>query len=99
MPDTPLVSNANPPGNSKTFSAILAAVVSSYCMTKLSLNGVNFETMGVSSELVKSLLVGSLVGFFAWLTPRNFVGAVRDIILFVRDAFISWRKAAKEGQE
>ena len=86
-------------GNSKTISSIFAAMVASYCMTQASLHGVNFETMGVSSEIVKSLLIGSLVGFFAWLTPKNIVGAIRDAILFVRDAIISWRQAATEGKE
>lgn len=88
-----------PSGNSKTVSSILAAMVSSYFMTQLSLHGVDFETMGISSEIVKSFFIGSLVGFFAWVTPKNLVSAVRDVILFWRDSWKSWRDAANEGKE
>lgn len=86
-------------GNSKIISCVLAAAISGYFMNYASLHGVNFEELGVSSEIVKSTLVGMVAGFFATLTPKNFVSSVRDTILFVRDALMSWRKAAEEGKE
>ena len=86
-------------GYGKTGAAIISAFVASFIMTQLSLSGVNFEVMGVSSEIVKSLIIGHLVGFFTWLTPTSFVMAVRGGILFVRSAFKSWHDAATDGKE
>lgn len=88
--------NTKPTVNSSTTSAIISAIVASYLMTQFSLAGVNFETLGVSSELVKSTSIGVLVGFFAWLTPNNIVISLRNVIIFVRTAKESLTKAAEE---
>jgi len=88
-----------PTGYGKTGAAIISAFVASFIMTQLSLSGVNFEVMGISSEIVKSLIIGHLVGFFTWLTPTNFVMGVRSAILFVRSALKSWHDAATDGKE
>lgn len=74
---------------------MIAASFASYIMTQCSLHGVNFETLGVSSEVVKSFLIGNLVAFFTWLSWGNMVAFVTDIIQSVHGAFKTWRNAAK----
>lgn len=97
MTDT-TVSSRPTSSNSQIFSAILAAILASYFMTQFSLHGVDFETLGVPSEIVKSTIVGTLVGFFAKLTPANFVEVIKDIILFWVNALKTWSDA-KQGKE
>lgn len=79
--------------------AMLAGIISSYCMNKLSLAGVNFETLGVSSEIVKSTIVGNLVVFFAWATPTNIVNSIRATIIWCRNSWLSIILAAEQGKE
>ena len=62
-------------------------------MTQLSLHGVDFTEMGVSSELVKSTLIGSLVGLLTWLTPQHFVSEITNAIVFCKSALAQWRAA------
>jgi hypothetical protein len=83
------------PSGSKAFPAIISAFIASFTMNQFSLHGVNFETAGVSSEVVKSLLEGSMVGFFTWLSWTNIVNGITEIIVSVKDAVKSWRNAAK----
>lgn len=82
-----------PQGYGKIGASIVSSWLASYIMTQLSLNGDNFAVLGVSSEIVKSTLIGILVGFFAWATPLHFVEGVTDIILFSRSAIKQWRDA------
>lgn len=77
----------------------MAAILASFLVNQLSLAGVNFETLGVSSEIVKSTIVGNLVVFFAWITPSNVAMGVRNAILFIRNTWQSWRSAAENGKE
>lgn len=81
-------------GVGKLGAAFFAAFIGSYVMTQLSLRGVNFEVLGVSSELVKSTIVAHLVTFFVWLTPRNMVEWITEVIIFWKSAFKKWRNAA-----
>ena len=73
-------------GLGKVGTAILSAFLASLLMNWFSLHGVNFETLGFPSELVKSTLIGGFVGFFTWITPNHFVEGVIDFILFLRRA-------------
>ena len=82
-----------PAGYGKLGAAIAASWVASYAMTQLSLHGVDFSEFGVSSEIVKSTIIGGLVGAFTWITPRNLVQSVTDVILFCRDAVKQWKDA------
>lgn len=84
---------------SSIFQAMIAAAVASYFVTQLSLAGVNFETLGVSSELVKATIVGQLTVFFGWATATNVVTSLRTSILFVRNSYLSLRQAAEQGKE
>lgn len=84
---------------SSVIQAMLAAILASFLVNQLSLAGVNFETLGVSSEIVKSTIVGNLVVFFAWVTPANIATGVRSTILFTRSTWLSWRSAAEDGKE
>lgn len=86
-------------GNSQVVSAIVAAILASYCMTQLSLHGVDFETLGVSSEIIKSTLIGFFVGFFTKLTPANLVGVLKEIIIFRKRALKELHDAAENGRE
>lgn len=98
MTDTPLKDD-KPPARASILQAMIAAIVSSYVVTRLSLAGVNFETLGVSSEIVKSTIVGQLVVFFGWATPTNIVSSLRASILFIRNSYLSLRQAAESGKE
>lgn len=104
MTDTSLVNTARikevkPAIRSSISQAMFAAIISSYVMTRLSLAGVDFTTLGMDSELVKATIVGQLVVFFAWATPKNVVSFIRASILFVRNSYVSLRQAAVEGKE
>lgn len=100
MTDVPQeIDRRKPEGKGKTGAAILAAMCASYFMTQMSLKGVNFETLGVSSEVCKSIIIGTLTGIFAELTPKNFVDSVKEGILFIRAAAKSWRDAIVDGKE
>lgn len=76
-------------GFGKVGSSILAAALSGYIVNKFSLHGVDFTEFGVPSEVVKASIEGTLVGFFVWLTPQNFIDEVVCFIVFLR---ASWRK-------
>ena len=81
-------------GRDKLIVGFLAAWGASYIMTQLSLSGVNFELMGVDSEIVKSTIIAQLVTLFISITPRNVVEYVRDSIIFVRRSWKEWKDAA-----
>ena len=74
-------------------ASILAAFSASYLMNRFSLRGIDFEVLGFSSELVKSTIIGTLSGFFTWISPTHVVQAVTDAILFVRKALKQWHDA------
>lgn len=97
MTSSQIVASDKP--RSSVIQAMLAGILSSFLVNQLSLAGVNFETLGVSSEIVKSTIVGNLVVFFAWATPVNIAASVRNSILFTRSTWQSWRSAAEDGKE
>jgi hypothetical protein len=80
-------------GYGKVGASVVAAWLGSYTMTQLSLHGVNFEELGVSSEIVKSTIIGTLVGFITWASPSNFVHVLIDIIIFCKDSIRQIRSA------
>lgn len=82
-------------GYGKLGAAIVASWAASYAMTQFSLHGVDFTEFGVNSEIVKSTIVGALVGLFTWASPSHLVGAVSNVILFVKGAMKQWRDALK----
>ena len=84
-----------PQGYGKVGASILASWVASYTMTQFSLHGVDFSILGVSSEVVKSTIVGTLAGFFTWLSPRHFIDSVTCAITFCREAVSEWHDALK----
>lgn len=67
MPDT------TPSAGPSVLKALISSGLASYFMTQCSLHGVNFETLGVSSEIVKSTLIAGFVSFFTWLTFANLI--------------------------
>lgn len=69
----------------------IAAWVSSYLLNQLSLAGVDFKTLGLNSEMVKSTIEGVFVGLA--VTPKNLVYSIRDGILFTRFALKTWHDA------
>jgi hypothetical protein len=81
----------------RIFTGILAGFVSSYVLNQCSLHGVDFKTMGVDSEIVKSGLEGTIVGFL--MAPKNLVYATVDGILFVRFFFANVWKAIRYGKK
>jgi hypothetical protein len=85
-------------GYGKVGASIASAWLASYCMTQLSLHGVDFAELGVSSEIVKSTVIGTLVGFFTWLTPQNIVNEITSIIIFCKNAIKQWRNAINNPQ-
>lgn len=74
-------------GHGKIVSGIIAGILTSYLMNQASLHGINFELLGVSSELVKSTIDGSLVGIIIGLTPSHFVAAICDAKVFIKTSF------------
>lgn len=89
-------------GTGKIFSGILAGFISSYLMNQLSLHGINFEAdiipgVRISSEVVKSTLDGVLIGFFVGCTPSHFVAFVKDTIIFIKQSWLTWQQAWKNG--
>lgn len=73
----------------------LVGAFTSYMLNKASLHGVDFEALGVSSELIKSSLIGTITGLVA--APRNIVFALRDGILFIRFAGTTIWQAIRYG--
>lgn len=94
-----LAENYEKKGSGKTGAAIIAAGMASYFMTYCSLHGIDFEVIGIPSELVKATIVGHMAGFIVWFTPQNFVQEVKNGILFVRGAIKTWWIAARDGTE
>lgn len=99
MTDVTLKSDDKPQAKGSILQSMIAAFIASYFVNKLSLAGVNFETLGVSSELVKAAIVGQLTVFFGWATATNIVNSLRASILFVRNSYLSLRQAAEQGKE
>lgn len=73
-------------GNGKAWVTFAAAICTTYSMNWLSLRGVDFQVLGVPSELVKSGIEGLMLGFFAWITPDHAVDAMVESILWCRRA-------------
>jgi len=80
-------------GNGKIWASVVAAWLTSYTMTQLSLHGINFEELGVSSEIVKSTIIGILVGCITWLSPENLLHSTIEAIIFCKDAVRQIRAA------
>ena len=87
------MTDTQPTGYGKVGASIVAAWVASYIMTQASLHGVDFSLLGVSSEIVKSTIIGVLSGFFTWLTPKAFVQSVTNAIVFGRQTIKQWHQA------
>ena len=88
-------SNTDQSGYGKLGAAMAASWGASYAMTQLSLHGVDFTEFGVNSEIVKSTIVGGLVGAFTWATPHNLVQSITNAILFCKNAVKQWSDALK----
>ena len=69
---------------SKVIAGVVAAGCTSYFMNWCSLRGVDFEALGVSSELVKSTIIGSVSGTLVGLTPDSIVQDIIDLIVWVK---------------
>lgn len=80
-------------GFGRIAAGILSGFLSTFIMNQASLHGVNFELAGVPSEVIKSCIDGTLIGFFVGLTPDHFVAFVRDVIVFVKQSLRSWKDA------
>lgn len=76
-------------GFGKVGSSILAAAISGYVVNQFSLHGWDFAALGVPSEVVKASIEGTLVGFFVWATPQNFVEFLVCSITFCKK---SWKE-------
>lgn len=84
-------------GMNRILAGVVAAWISSWFLTWCSLRGVDFKTFGIDSELVKSSITGSLVGFF--IAPDTLFAGIRDFIIWLVDWYKSLRQAATEGKE
>ena len=93
-----MADSTNPSGYGKLGAAVAASWLASYAMTQMSLHGVNFTEFGVDSEIVKSTIIGGLVGFFTFLTPRNFVESITNTILFCKEAITEWKNAINKPE-
>lgn len=96
MTDISSVSSDKRSGFGKVGSSILAAALSGYIVNRFSLHGVDFTEFGVPSEVVKASLEGTLVGFFVWLTPQNFVDGLVSAITFCKS---SWKKISGAAEQ
>lgn len=104
MPDTTTSTPADKPDTKsgtgfQIGASFLAAGIASYAMTQASLHGVNFEVLGVSSELVKATIIAHLVAFFTWASPKNVSDAIRGAIIFVKKTLRSWHDAWTNNEE
>lgn len=101
MSDTNIMSTTNQQkakdqgkfGFGRIGAGILSGAISTFIVNQFSLHGVDFKLLGIPSEVVKSCIDGTLVGFFIGLTPDHFVAFVRDVIIFVKQSLRSWRDA------
>lgn len=84
-------------GMNRVLAGVLAASISSWFLTWCSLRGVDFKTLGVDSEFVKSSITGTLVGFF--IAPDSFFAMIRDFLIWCFDWAQSLYKAATQGKE
>lgn len=84
-------------GMNRILAGVIAAGMSSWLLTWCSLHGVDFKTFGVDSELIKSSITGSLVGFF--IAPDSCLNSIRDFLIWCYDWARSLRTAATEGKE
>jgi hypothetical protein len=80
----------------RIMTGIVSGFISSYILNQCSLHGVDFKTLGVDSEIVKSSLEGTIVGIL--IAPKNLVYASVDAILFVRFFFANIWKAIRYGK-
>lgn len=84
-------------GHGKIVSGIIAGIITSYIMNQASLHGINFELLGISSEIVKSTIDGSLIGVIIGLTPSHFVAALCDMIIFFKTSIKQIREAGNSN--
>lgn len=76
-------------GLGKVSAGIITCILSSYIMNQASLHGVDFKLMGLSSELVKATIDGTVVGILVGLTPTHFVASLVDGIIVAKQ---SWKQ-------
>lgn len=81
-------------GSGKIWSGVVAAGLVSYGMNWLSLHGVNFELLGIDSEVVKSSIIASIAGGAIKLTPENIVQQIKCFIIFIRRSVQEIKDAA-----
>ena len=76
-------------GKAKLASAFVAAALTTYFINQASLHGVDFTTLGIPSEMVKSAIEAHLIVFAAWATPQHFVDAIVDTKIWL---LTSWKR-------
>lgn len=80
-------------GHGKIVAGIIASGLTNYVMNQASLHGINFELIGISSEVVKATIDGTLVGVIVGLTPSHFVAALCDAKVFIKTSLKQFREA------
>jgi hypothetical protein len=78
---------------SKTIGLAVISAAATFALNYASLHGVDFQTIGIPSELVKAAIVGHLISFYDWVTPDNLVDAVVQSILWIRESCAKIRGA------
>lgn len=97
MTDTTIQQEKPRPGTSRIIAGALAGGISSWFLTWCSMQGVDFKTLGVDSEIMKGAITGTLTGFF--VAPDTVVLMMRDFLIWVYSSAKILRKAATEGKE
>lgn len=81
-------------GNGKWWAGFAATFAATYVVDHLQReHGVDFKEMGTDPAIMKSLVEGSFVSFFVWISPSHIVESVTDVILFVKTAIKNWHDA------
>lgn len=80
----------------RIFVGAICSSITSYFLTYCSLHGVDFATLGISSEMVKGGIVGSITGFI--IAPITFIYKLRDMVLWFRRAWYILYSAIVDGK-
>lgn len=85
-------------GNGKLVTGFIATGISIYTMNYFSLHGINFQLMGVDSEIVKASIIALVTTFLTWLTPQHVVDKITAAIVFLKRAKQQINNAGEEVQ-
>lgn len=89
------IDKRSPGGIGKISAAIISAIIARHFIAFIEASyGTDFfQTAGISADLVKDTITGTLIGAVVGLTPQHCVAEVTSAIIFVKTTLKQWKDA------